>query len=47
MVSGFMAQHPNISVDLDFSSRRVDLISGEFDFCVSDGRAGGFVADWS
>ena len=32
MVSGFMAQHPNISVDLDFSSRRVDLISGEFDF---------------
>lgn len=32
MVSEFMAQHPNISVDLDFSSRRVDLISGEFDF---------------
>lgn len=32
LVSDFMATYPNISVDLDFSSRRVDLISGEFDF---------------
>ena len=32
LVSDFMAQHPNISIELDFSSRRVDLISGEFDF---------------
>lgn len=32
LVNDFMAQHPNIGIELDFSSRRVDLISGEFDF---------------
>lgn len=32
LVSDFMLEHPEISIELDFSSRRVDLISGEFDF---------------
>ena len=32
LVSDFMVQHPDINIELDFSSRRVDLISGEFDF---------------
>ena len=32
LVSDFMTQHPDISIELDFASKRVDLISGEFDF---------------
>ncbi|MCG7550458.1 LysR substrate-binding domain-containing protein [Pseudoalteromonas sp. Of7M-16] len=32
LVSDFMKAHPEISVVLDFSSQRVDLVSGEFDF---------------
>lgn len=32
LVSDFMLDHPEINIELDFSSRRVDLISGEFDF---------------
>lgn len=32
LVSDFMSEHPDINIVLDFSSRRVDLISGEFDF---------------
>jgi DNA-binding transcriptional LysR family regulator len=32
LVSDFMSEHPDINIELDFSSRRVDLISGEFDF---------------
>ena len=32
LISNFMAEHPDINIELDFSSRRVDLISGEFDF---------------
>lgn len=32
MVSDFMKAHPEVSVKLDFSSQRVDLVSGEFDF---------------
>jgi DNA-binding transcriptional LysR family regulator len=31
LVNDFIKQHPNISITLDFSSQRVDLISGEFD----------------
>jgi len=32
LVADFMQATPNINVVLDFSSRRVDLVSGEFDF---------------
>ncbi len=32
LVNDFMLEHPEINIELDFSSRRVDLISGEFDF---------------
>ena len=32
LVADFMQAHPNINIVLDFSSRRVDLVSGEFDF---------------
>ncbi len=32
LVNDFISQHPQISVNLDFTSQRVDLISGEFDF---------------
>lgn len=32
LISDFMVQHPGINIELDFSSRRVDLVSGEFDF---------------
>lgn len=32
LVNAFMKKYPDISLELDFSSRRVDLISGEFDF---------------
>ena len=32
LISDFMVQHPDINIELDFSSRRVDLVSGEFDF---------------
>jgi len=32
LVNAFMTAYPQISVELDFSSRRVDLVSGEFDF---------------
>jgi len=32
LISDFMIEHPQINIELDFSSRRVDLISGEFDF---------------
>ena len=32
LISDFMHEYPDISVELDFSSRRVDLVSGEFDF---------------
>ena len=32
LVSDFIQAHPEINVVLDFSSRSVDLVSGEFDF---------------
>jgi len=32
LISDFMVQYPDINIELDFSSRRVDLVSGEFDF---------------
>ena len=32
LLCDFMAQHPDISIELDFASKRVDLIAGEFDF---------------
>ncbi|WDE06965.1 LysR family transcriptional regulator [Thalassomonas viridans] len=32
LVNDFMVKNPQLSVELDFSSRRVDLVSGEFDF---------------
>jgi len=32
LVHDFMAQYPQINIELDFASNRVDLISGEFDF---------------
>ncbi len=32
LVSDFMQMHPDVRVVLDFSSKRVDLVSGEFDF---------------
>lgn len=32
LVADFMQENPDINVLLDFSSRRVDLVSGEFDF---------------
>lgn len=32
LVSDFMTAHPEIKVKLDFSSQRVDLVSGDFDF---------------
>jgi len=32
LISDFMAEHPDVNIELDFSSRRVDLVSGEFDF---------------
>ncbi len=32
LVANFMQENPDINVVLDFTSRRVDLISGEFDF---------------
>ncbi|PKG81378.1 LysR family transcriptional regulator [Colwellia sp. 75C3] len=32
LISDFMVEHPDINIELDFSSRRVDLVSGEFDF---------------
>ncbi|GGP72124.1 LysR family transcriptional regulator [Shewanella algicola] len=38
LVSDFMSEHPDISIDLDFSSHRVDLISGEFDFVFRMGK---------
>lgn len=31
LVNDFISQHPKINITLDFSSQRVDLISGEFD----------------
>ena len=32
LVNQFMALYPGVSIELDFDSRRVDLIGGEFDF---------------
>lgn len=32
LINGFSRVYPNIDINLDFDSRRVDLISGEFDF---------------
>lgn len=32
LINGFFRLYPNIDINLDFDSRRVDLISGEFDF---------------
>ena len=32
LINGFLRLYPEIEVTLDFDSRRVDLISGEFDF---------------
>ncbi|ALU45228.1 LysR family transcriptional regulator [Pseudoalteromonas rubra] len=32
LVADFMRIHPDINIVLDFSSKRVDLVSGEFDF---------------
>lgn len=32
LINDFINEHPDITIELDLSSRRVDLISGEFDF---------------
>lgn len=32
LVTDFMLAHPGVNVSLDFSSKRVDLITGEYDF---------------
>lgn len=32
LINAFLQDYPNIDINLDFDSRRVDLISGEFDF---------------
>lgn len=32
LINGFSQRYPDIDITLDFDSRRVDLISGEFDF---------------
>lgn len=32
LINGFLSRYPDIEITLDFDSRRVDLISGEFDF---------------
>lgn len=37
MVNDFISQYPSIKVKLDFSYRRVGLISGEFDIVFSMG----------
>ncbi|WDD97648.1 LysR family transcriptional regulator [Thalassomonas actiniarum] len=38
LVNDFMAAYPGVSIELDFSSRRVDLVSGEFDFVFRMGQ---------
>lgn len=38
LVTDFMLAHPGVSVSLDFSSKRVDLISGEYDFVFRMGK---------
>lgn len=45
-VADFMALYPDISIDLDFSSHRVDLIQDEFDiaFRMGDLEDSGFIA---
>ncbi|MDW7548888.1 MULTISPECIES: LysR family transcriptional regulator [Pseudoalteromonas] len=46
LVSEFMKLHPEVSVELDFSSHRVDLINDEFDVAFRMGKLedSGFVA---
>lgn len=46
IVNDFMLQHPDITVSLDFSSHRVDLIEDEFDIAFRMGKLedAGFVA---
>lgn len=38
IVTGFMAQHPKLRLDLDLSDRRVDLVGEGFDLAVRIGR---------
>ncbi len=38
LINGFSRRYPEIDITLDFDSRRVDLISGEFDFVFRMGR---------
>jgi len=38
LVNGFINECPNVRVNLDFSSRRVDLIAGEFDIVFRMGQ---------
>ncbi|WP_261817630.1 LysR family transcriptional regulator [Vibrio gallicus] len=46
IVNQFMKQHPQVSINLDFSSNRVDLISDEFDIAFRMGELedAGFIA---
>lgn len=37
VVSEFMAQHPKVNIEVDFSSERVDLIANEFDLVLRMG----------
>ena len=36
-ISEFLKQHPNLDIELDFSSKRVDLIAGEYDLALQLG----------
>jgi len=38
LVNGFIRQHPDIKVNLDFSSQRVDLVAGDFDIVFRMGQ---------
>ncbi len=38
LINDFIGLHPEVSIDLDFSSPRVDLISGEFDLVFRMGQ---------
>ena len=38
LVSDFIQQYPDVKVNLDFSSRRVDLVAGEFDIVFRMGQ---------
>lgn len=46
LASDFMLQHPEVTIDLDFSSHRVDLIEEDFDIALRMGKLedAGFIA---